>query len=166
LSLSDPRFHPAAPPAFVPRRAPTGEFSMPRLFCIVPLLSVLVLVRPCVAQEEAVDADAERSRASSAQATLTTISRTPEMWFYEQERIRYEDPKLAVRRRAELRAAKRSERNAAQQWYGISNSRPMVSCTPLLDGYSPSWTSNTYDPKRWRPYGTPSVVALPIVIRY
>jgi hypothetical protein len=133
---------------------------------MVPLAYALVLVRPCAAQDESPEPQTERTSAMSSEATLSTMARTPEMWFYEQERIRYEDPKMAVRRRAELRAAQRSERIAAQQWYGISNSRPMVSTTPLFESYSPYWGSNTYDPKRWRPYGTPTAVAMPLLIRY
>ena len=38
--------------------------------------------------------------------TPAAVSPTPEMWFYEQERVRYEDPKGAVRRNAETRAAR------------------------------------------------------------
>jgi hypothetical protein len=124
-------------------------------------------LRPCAAQEESLDVQVAESRTAEAQSpTVTMLSRTPEMWFYEQERIRYEDPKAAVRRRAELRGAQRGERLAAQQWYGISNSRPMVSTTPLMGSYAPYWGSNTYDPKRWRPYYTPTALILPVPVRY
>ena len=85
-------------------------------------------------------------------------AQTPEMWIYEQERIRYEDPKAAVRRRAELRGLRRADRIATMKWYGMSNSRPRVSSTPSMSTYSPYWGSNTYDPYRWRPYSTPSVM--------
>ena len=88
------------------------------------------------------------------------------MWFYERERIRYENPKMAVRRRAELRGAQRAERLAALEWYGMSNSRPMVSSTPTMSSYAPYWGSNTYDPHRWRPYSTPIVVLRTVEPRY
>jgi hypothetical protein len=35
------------------------------------------------------------------------------------------------------------------QWYGMSNSRPTVSATPVTGSYSPAWTSNNFDPFRW-----------------
>jgi hypothetical protein len=139
---------------------------MPRLSWMVLLVGAVVLARPCAAQEESLDVQVKGSRAASPPSPSMSISHTPEMWFYEQERIRYEDPKMAVRRRAELRAAQRSERIAAQEWYGINNSRPMVSTTPMFESYSPYWSSNTYDPKRWRPYGTPTAVLVPIPMRY
>ena len=88
------------------------------------------------------------------------VSPTPEMWFYEQERVRYEDPKGAVRRNAENRAAQRSARLAALKWYGMSNSRPTVGTTPQMGTYSPRWVSNTADPYSWAP-NTPSVVVRP-----
>jgi hypothetical protein len=80
-------------------------------------------------------------------------SPTPEMWFYEQERSRYDDPKMAVRRKAEFRAAQRSNRIASQHWYGMSNSRPTVSTTPWFGTYSPTWSSNSADPYRWSATG-------------
>jgi hypothetical protein len=77
----------------------------------------------------------------------TTRTLTPEMWFYEQERSRHDDPAQAVRRNAELRAQQRAERLASQKWFGISNSRPSVNPTPSMGGMlAPTWGSNTYDP--------------------
>ena len=92
--------------------------------------------------------------------TPNAVSPTPEMWFYEQERTRYEDPKGAVRRKAETRATQRAERLAAMKWYGMSNSRPVAGTTPLFGTYSPMWASNTPDPYRWRS-GVPAVVVRP-----
>ena len=88
------------------------------------------------------------------------VSPTPEMWFYEQERTRYEDPNGAVRRKAEARAAQRAGRIASMKWYGMSNSRPVVGTTPVQGTYSPSWVSNTADPFRWRATA-PAVVVRP-----
>lgn len=98
--------------------------------------------------------------------TSVTVTQTPEMWLYEQERIRYEDPKMAVRRKAELRGAQRASRLAALKWYGMSNSRPSVAVTPSMGGsYSPYWGSNSYDPMRWRPEVAPVVVMQPETVR-
>jgi hypothetical protein len=78
------------------------------------------------------------------------------MMFYEQERERYESPKMMVRRRAELRGVQRAERLASLKWYGMNNSRPAMNPNPHWGGgFSPYWGSNTYDPNRWRPYYTP-----------
>jgi hypothetical protein len=89
-----------------------------------------------------------------------TVSPTPEMWFYEQERVRYEDPKGAVRRKAEARAAQREGRLASLKWYGMSNSRPVAGTTPLFGTYSPMWVSNSPDMYRWHA-GVPAVVVRP-----
>lgn len=80
---------------------------------------------------------------------LTSQSGTPEMWFYEQDRLRYEDSKAAVRRKAEFRAAQRQNRLASMRLYGVSNSRPTASPTPWTGTYAPTWTSNSLDPHRW-----------------
>jgi len=130
----------------------------------IPLSLLLIgLARPCEAQDAPLD---DAPRTTAAQTPPVTIARTPEMWIYEQERIRYDDPKTAIRRRAELRAAQRGDRIAAMKWYGMSNSRPRAFCTPSMSSYSPYWGSNTYDPNRWRPYYTPSVVVRPSEARY
>ncbi len=78
---------------------------------------------------------------------------TAEMWFYEQERNRHDDPKLAVRRKAEFKAAQRGNRIASLHWYGMSNSRPAASATPWFGTYSPTWSSNSSDPYRWNATG-------------
>jgi hypothetical protein len=87
----------------------------------------------------------------------SAVSPTPEMWFYEQERTRYEDSKGAVRRKAEARASQRAGRLASMKWYGMSNSRPVANATPLFGTYSPMWVSNSADPNQWRSV-VPSVV--------
>lgn len=90
-------------------------------------------------------------------AASGVVTPTAEMWFYQQEQSRRDDPKMAIRRRAEMRAMQRENRIAAQAWYGMSKSRPMVSPTPFVSGYSQHWTSNTYDPFRWQP-GAPTII--------
>jgi hypothetical protein len=76
---------------------------------------------------------------------------TPEMWFYQQESRRYDDPKQAVRRKAEFKAAQRERRIAAMQWYGYSNARPTANASLFTGSYSPGWGSNSRsDPFLWR----------------
>ena len=81
--------------------------------------------------------------------SLGDVSPTPEMWFYAQERNRYEDPKAAVRRNAEFDAAQRQARLASRRWFGYSNMRPTADPIPTMGDYSAGWTSNTYMPRQW-----------------
>jgi hypothetical protein len=83
---------------------------------------------------------------------------TPEMWFYEQYQREYQDPKMAVRRAAEFRAAQRQQRLAAVKWFGFSNQRPQASPDPFNGDWSPGWTSNNeVYPYRWTATGWPWV---------
>ena len=78
-----------------------------------------------------------------------TVTQTPDMWFYEQERSRWQDPQESVRRKAEFRSSQRAQRIASSHWYGMSNSRPAANATPLFSTYSPTWVSSSFDPYRW-----------------
>jgi len=89
------------------------------------------------------------SRDVTPDSTSGVVTPTPEMWFYEQERARYDNTKGAVRRKAELRSAQRAGRLASSRWYGIYNQRPTASPSPWFGTYSPTWVSNTLDPFRW-----------------
>jgi len=131
----------------------------------LPALSLALLLLGSAAVAVAQDAvEEEATFRSPGQQTNVTVTQTPEMVFYQQERERYEDPKMMVRRRAELKGQQRAERLASQKWFGISNSRPTVSCTPGIGGsYAPYWGSNSYDPNRWRPYQP--IVVVPNVMR-
>jgi len=82
----------------------------------------------------------------------------PEVWVYMQERQRYEDPKQAVRRKAEARAVARQSRIQARKWFGLSNSRPTAAVTPFMDQYSPSWRGNGYHAFDWAGVGGPTAV--------
>ena len=89
------------------------------------------------------------------------VSPTPEMWFYEQYRSDYQDPKMAVRRKAEFRSAQRQHRIAAMNWFGLSNQRPHASPDPWHGDYSPGWRSNnSVYPFQWSGVGGPWI-ALP-----
>ncbi len=87
---------------------------------------------------------------------------TPEMWFYQQYRSDYADPKMAVRKKAEFRAEQRQRRMAALKWFGFSNQRPNCSSDPFHGDWSPSWKSNnSFYPSRWQGTGPSWVVVRP-----
>ncbi len=137
---------------------------MPRLVPLFAALLFLAFVRPCSAQESPYAAG--RDLPATVQTPMATVTQTPEMWFYEQERMRDDDPKMAIRRRAELKGQQRAERLASQKWYGINNSRPMVATMPTLGGtYSPYWGSNTYNQFRWKPFNPHTVIVPPTIVR-
>ena len=82
---------------------------------------------------------------------------TPELYLYMQELRRHDDPKLAIRRKAEARGAARDTRITAMKWYGMSNARPQANPVPFMGTYSPSWVGNSRDRYDWRGIGWPSV---------
>ncbi|MCL6503253.1 MAG: hypothetical protein K6T86_11245 [Pirellulales bacterium] len=109
----------------------------------LPLIALLLapLCAPAYAQQPA--------PASNGEDSITHITPTPEMWFYEQEWRRHDDPRQAVRMKAEFKAAQRQRRLAALQWFGYSNSRPIANSVPLYGQYSPAWIGNGYEPYQW-----------------
>lgn len=109
------------------------------------------LTSPALAQ----DRDARRE--ADAQLSLPASQVTPELWIYSQERQRYEDPKQAIRRKAEQKAAARMNRIAALKWYGYSTSRPVANPVPLMSSYSPAWAGN-WDEYHWTGVGWPNFV--------
>lgn len=97
----------------------------------------------------------DRREADDSQV-LMPAQVTPEMWIYSQEMQRYEDPRQAIRRRAELKAAQRHSRLAAMKWFGFSNARPQVNPVPFMGVYSPTWVGNGSDRYDWVGAGWPS----------
>jgi len=82
--------------------------------------------------------------------SLGEITPTPDMWFFQQQMQQYQDPKAAVRAKAEARSEARDLRLTARRWFGLSNARPRANADPLHGDYSPQWTSNnTAYPDRW-----------------
>jgi hypothetical protein len=71
---------------------------------------------------------------------------------------RYDDPALAVRRKAEIRAAQRMERIAGMKYFGMSNSRPQAECIPMMGHYSPVWVGNGQDRYDWSGVVWPAAV--------
>ncbi len=115
----------------------------------------VALARPVAAQSP--------GKTSAAKPTVTIspgqLAATPEMWFYEQAMQQYQDPKLAVRQKAEYQAAERIRRLTALKWYGISKSRPVVHPNPYYGEYGPAWSSgNFFRPLTWSAPATPVVV--------
>lgn len=124
------------------------------------LLSCSLLLACCslAAAQEPTHSKTDLRRDSIPSLTHGTVTATPEMWFYQQERERYEDPKAAVRRNAEHRATQRQRRLETMKWFGFSNIRPSASPTPIMGTYSPMWTSNTADPSQWSGARQPTIV--------
>lgn len=87
-------------------------------------------------------------------APISLSEMTPEMWLYLQELRRYDDPHMAVRRKAEFRADQRQRRIASREWFGLSNMRPTANPTPWFGSYSARWSSSdTLRPDRWAANG-------------
>ena len=97
-------------------------------------------------------------RRDNQPGALSDTPVTPEMWLYEQERDRYDNPQAMVRRRAEIRGAQRQQRLASMKWYGLSNARPDHSPTPWYGPQSPRWGSNSRHPYLWHATSAPHVV--------
>lgn len=89
---------------------------------------------------------------------MASPGETPEMWLYEQERRRSEDPQAIVRANAMQRAAERRARLAAMAWFGLSNSRPQANPDPVHGPYSPHWVSNGYQQAEWVGVGGTTVI--------
>lgn len=105
-------------------------------------------------QRKPAPVQATAGTSTSAPSGSQLAAPTAEMWLYQQELLRREDPRTAVREKAEFRAAQRQRRIAARKWFGLSNARPVASPTPGYgDPWSPSWASNTWSPYRWSGYG-------------
>lgn len=97
-------------------------------------------------------------RRDTQPGALSDTPLTPEIWLYEQERERYDDPQAMVRRRAEVRGAQRQRRLASMKWYGLSNARPDYTPTPWFGPQSPRWGSNSLHPFLWHGQVAPHVV--------
>lgn len=122
-------------------------------------VSVVVLVAiPALAQDQS----GSKRPVFEGSISPGELTPTPEMWFYQQYRNDYQDPKMAVRARAEFRALQRQRRMAALKWFGFSNQRPQCSSDPFHGDWSPTWRSNhTFYPSRWHGTGPAWVVVRP-----
>ncbi|HEV2968823.1 MAG TPA: hypothetical protein VGY55_02465 [Pirellulales bacterium] len=109
----------------------------------------LLIVAAAHAQKPAAEKTERFAPIASHVASTGELTPTPEMWFYEQELRRWDDPQTIVRTNAEEKAAQRRARMAAMAWYGLSNSRPNVSPDPTDSPYAAHWRSNGYQPSEW-----------------
>jgi len=114
----------------------------------------------------AVPALADNTNTQNLGSDLTVspgqVTPTPEMWFYEQYRRDREDPKLAVRRKAQFLAEQRRRRITAMKWFGFSNQRPQAGSDPYHGSYSPVWESNNGRyPFSWNGIGPSWVIVRP-----
>jgi hypothetical protein len=107
-----------------------------------------LLTSTAVAQQP-LPLEVSKAAASTASPQPLEVTATPEMWFYDQERRRYDDPNAMARRRAEEQANQRQARLAAQRWFGISNSRPRAGTDPNNGSFAPRWVGNGQLPNEW-----------------
>ncbi|HWB10372.1 MAG TPA: hypothetical protein VG826_14165 [Pirellulales bacterium] len=119
--------------------------------CGLLLTAVPALAQgPRSPQRSTVKPAATEKDAGISAESLSMTQMTPEMWLYTQELRRREDPKDAVRRKAEYRTAERMRRIASREWFGYSNSRPVVNPDPWTAGYSAHWSANNaMRPDQW-----------------
>ena len=131
---------------------------MKRSFVAAALL-VLVSAQMAAAQMPAAKPN-PKAQVPDHPISMGPLTPTPEIWFYEQALRAYNDPKTAVRHKAEADAAARRDRIAAQSWYGMSKSRPTANPVPHMSGiYSPAFMGNSRTPNYWT--APSSVVVVP-----
>ncbi len=118
---------------------------MRRLILSVSLIPALLLGTAAFAQETTENP----AKPAEEKAAVDEATPTETMWFYLHEQKRYDDPQLAIRRKAEWKATQRRLRLAAQRWFGYSASRPIASPIPMMGVYSPMWVGNGTDPFYW-----------------
>lgn len=125
----------------------------------LPIAVGLLVVLMAMPAEAQTPAETGSTLRYSGGITPGEVTATPEMWFYQEQMSRRDDPKEAVRRKAEFRTAQREARLAARRWFGVSLMRPMTS-TAIMNGESAAvWTGgNPLAPYQWR--GTSSVIVV------
>lgn len=124
---------------------------------IAASLIVALMTIPAEAQKPAEDGTTLRF---SGGITPGEVTATPEMWFYQERMNRRDNPKEAVRRKAEFRAAQREARLASRRWFGISLSRPTTSTAIMNGEAAATWTGT--DP--WYPYRWVGSASSPVIV--
>ena len=101
-------------------------------------------------QAQAAEPDGKPNDLRRASITVSgTLSPTPEMWLYEQERLRSEDPDLYRLNVAQKKAMQRRQRLAAKKWYGISGTRPPAMGLRSNVNSVYTWGQSTYRRGLW-----------------
>lgn len=132
---------------------------MKRLISLASLASLVFAVSAWAqdAETRIIPADENVTPRGNRLPELTPSEMSPELYLYLHEQRRLDDPKQAVRRKAEARSAARDSRIAAMKWYGMSNARPQANPVPFMGTYSPAWVGNGGDRYDWHGIGWPSV---------
>src|SRR3989304_4731520 len=84
-----------------------------------------------------------------------------ESWYYQPstEPTSYQPNPLAIiHQKALAPGQQRSDRLAALNWYGMSNSRPTAAPTPFTSLYSPVWQAPGAKPFVWYTSGRPGCI--------
>jgi hypothetical protein len=76
---------------------------------------------------ESTPSDQKELKFKSTNPPSEPAVKTPEMWYYEQSRADFLDPKIKRERAAQQRAALRRSIIASRKWNGYSAMRPVVS---------------------------------------
>ena len=127
---------------------------------ILPLLVVVLASSAARGQEPA---PGEKQPPIERATSFSQMTPTPGMWFYDQAQRQYNDPKQSVRRKAEFMADQRRRQIASMEWFGFSNSRPVVNPTPYTGTYSPMWVSNGACPSQWSGSAPQTLIVRPMI---
>jgi hypothetical protein len=103
----------------------------------------------------AADATAEPAAKTNTDETWEYHPTTPSAPIYKP------NPTAIVQQKSMIRAQQRQDRMAAQDWYGLSNSRPTQSPTPFFTSRSRFW----WDKQNQRPYAWYESAQQPFNIR-
>ena len=126
------------------------------------ILTVLVVVLASAAAQGQEPAPAGKPSIDPS-VSFSQMTPTQAMWFYDQAQRQYNDPKQSVRRKAEFMADQRRRQIASMEWFGFSNSRPVVNPTPYTGTYSPMWVSNGAYPSQWSGSAPQTLIIRPII---
>lgn len=133
-----------------------GEILPMKWLPIGITLLVLMMAIPANGQAPAENGTSMRY---SGGITPGEVTATPEMWFYQEQMNRRDDPHEAVRRKAEFRTAQREARLASRRWFGVSLMRPLTSTATMNGETAAVWTGgDPFYPYRW--YGTTPVIVV------
>lgn len=101
---------------------------------------------------------AEAQRPERERAPAGVDQPTGDDWYYESNYTPKLDPKTIIHQKAAARAQQRANRIASLAWFGMNNSRPTASPTPLTGIYSPVWQMPGGQPYAWHGSQTRTIV--------
>ena len=102
-------------------------------------LTVLAFATPALAQDPI----------SQPSPSDLQVQQDPQLYMLMKMMERYDNPKQAVHRKAEVKAAQRRGRLASQKWYGFSPLRPNASPLPWMGTSAQHWVGNGVNPHHW-----------------